>query len=454
MSEATAIGDTAKTLKRIYFKMPHGVVQDTRVPAEALAQLALRKSFADDRKAYDLRPHTAKKLLGIGGDRFHTNNRRAIALGYLQREQQRVNDGPFAGDFARVAEKIDLGDGHYTIWRRDIFDRVKEGCERARSREVAQRPTRGLEAKACALLFYIHSHAHSFKLSSPQICQRFGWSDATLWRIARPLRAARLLPPKGYARLHLPDAQRPDALHPDAQLSQQPGAQDFHRPDTQDPATPIHEPSKVTYHQETQHQVTQQGNPLRIISSVSRVRAIEEAEGDDVAALRTLQQIVERITSADRFHQLHQRLFTEARLQQLMSLLTKRGDAVVELMVRTLQSGDTCDASRIISWHYFEMAFRNKEAAFDRERAMFARRRAEKGPETISSVELGKPRFVQLAAGAKHPQRTTPARERVMNVAADGRIWEINELAAEANCSTGVIEGLILAGCLTDYRDD
>ena len=246
MGEAIAIDDTAKSSKKIYFRLPHGVVHDTRVPAEALAQLALRRSFADDRKAYDLRPHKPKWGIGIGGDRFHANNRMAIALGYLQREQQRVTEGPFAGDFARVAERINLGDGNFTIWRRDIFDRVKKGCEQVRSREMAQRPTRGLEARACALLFYIHSHAYSFKSSSSQICQRFGWSDATLWRIAKPLRAARLLPAKGHRRLHLPDTQRSDTQDPDAPILQQTVTPDLHRPDTQDPATPIHGSRKAT----------------------------------------------------------------------------------------------------------------------------------------------------------------------------------------------------------------
>lgn len=54
---------------------------------------------------------------------------------------------------------------------------------------------------------------------------------------------------------------------------------------------------------------------------------------------------------------------------------SKHGDAAVDLMLRTLRSGDTCDAGRMTSWHYFEVAFRRQAAATDKLIAMFAQRR-------------------------------------------------------------------------------
>jgi primosomal protein N' (replication factor Y) len=44
----------------------------------------------------------------------------------------------------------------------------------------------------------------------------------------------------------------------------------------------------------------------------------------------------------------------------------------------------------------------------------------------------------------------TPARTRALDVAGDGLIRAKSALATEANCSTGVIDGLIVAGCLVD----
>jgi primosomal protein N' (replication factor Y) len=67
------------------------------------------------------------------------------------------------------------------------------------------------------------------------------------------------------------------------------------------------------------------------------------------------------------------------------------------------------------------------------------------------AFEPAKPRFgVRLVPGATHPPRMTPARLRAMRVAGDGLIRAKSALATEANCSTGVIDGLILAGCLVD----
>src|SRR5690606_1413235 len=43
-----------------------------------------------------------------------------------------------------------------------------------------------------------------------------------------------------------------------------------------------------------------------------------------------------------------------------------------------------------------------------------------------------------------------PARKRALEIAADGLIRAKSALAAEAACSTGVIDGLIAAGCLVE----
>ena len=62
-----------------------------------------------------------------------------------------------------------------------------------------------------------------------------------------------------------------------------------------------------------------------------------------------------------------------------------------------------------------------------------------------------KPRFgVQLNAGATEPPRMTPARKRALDIAGDGMIRAKSALAAEAKCSTGVVDGLVEAGVLVD----
>ena len=53
-------------------------------------------------------------------------------------------------------------------------------------------------------------------------------------------------------------------------------------------------------------------------------------------------------------------------------------------------------------------------------------------------------------AGAPEPPRMTPARQRALEVAADGQVRAKTALAAEAQCSTGVIDGLIEAGVLVE----
>jgi primosomal protein N' (replication factor Y) (superfamily II helicase) len=69
------------------------------------------------------------------------------------------------------------------------------------------------------------------------------------------------------------------------------------------------------------------------------------------------------------------------------------------------------------------------------------------GPSAL--FEPFKPRFgVKRVAAA--PARLTPARKRVLELAADGLVRAKHALAAEANCSAGVIDGLIAAGTLVE----
>jgi len=71
------------------------------------------------------------------------------------------------------------------------------------------------------------------------------------------------------------------------------------------------------------------------------------------------------------------------------------------------------------------------------------------GPSSI--FEPAKPRFgVRHNAGASEPPRMTPARKRAVEIAADGLIRAKSALAAEAGCSTGVIDGLVQAGVLIE----
>lgn len=62
-----------------------------------------------------------------------------------------------------------------------------------------------------------------------------------------------------------------------------------------------------------------------------------------------------------------------------------------------------------------------------------------------------KPRFgVRFVEGAPEPQRMTPARKRILDIADDGLIRVKSALAMEAACSTGVVDGLIASGNLVD----
>lgn len=65
--------------------------------------------------------------------------------------------------------------------------------------------------------------------------------------------------------------------------------------------------------------------------------------------------------------------------------------------------------------------------------------------------EPQKPRFgVTNVPGAQMPPRITPARERALDIASDGLIRPKATLARAAECTTGVIDGLVKAGCLVE----
>ena len=69
----------------------------------------------------------------------------------------------------------------------------------------------------------------------------------------------------------------------------------------------------------------------------------------------------------------------------------------------------------------------------------------------VSAFEPVKPRFgVCIADASAAPPRLTPARKRALEVAADGLPRAKSALAAEAQCSTGVIDGLVEAGLLVE----
>jgi len=71
------------------------------------------------------------------------------------------------------------------------------------------------------------------------------------------------------------------------------------------------------------------------------------------------------------------------------------------------------------------------------------------GPSAL--FEPAKPRFgVTGNPSAPEPPRMTPARKRVLQIAADGLTRAKVTLAAEAGCSAGVIDGLIEAGVLVE----
>ena len=68
-----------------------------------------------------------------------------------------------------------------------------------------------------------------------------------------------------------------------------------------------------------------------------------------------------------------------------------------------------------------------------------------------SAFEPVKPRFgVAIADASAAPPRLTPARQRALEIAADGLPRVKSALAAEAQCSSGVIDGLVEAGLLVE----
>ena len=68
-----------------------------------------------------------------------------------------------------------------------------------------------------------------------------------------------------------------------------------------------------------------------------------------------------------------------------------------------------------------------------------------------AAFEPSKPRLgVRLVEAAPEPPRMTPARKRALKVAADGLIRAKSALAAEAGCTTGVVDGLVASGNLVE----
>lgn len=68
-----------------------------------------------------------------------------------------------------------------------------------------------------------------------------------------------------------------------------------------------------------------------------------------------------------------------------------------------------------------------------------------------AAFEAEKPRFgVRACPKAELPQRLTPARKRALEIAADGLVRTKAALASEAACTTGVVDGLVAAGCLVE----
>jgi primosomal protein N' (replication factor Y) (superfamily II helicase) len=68
-----------------------------------------------------------------------------------------------------------------------------------------------------------------------------------------------------------------------------------------------------------------------------------------------------------------------------------------------------------------------------------------------TAFEPSKPRFgVTVVEGAALPPRMTPARTRALEIAADGAIRPKSALGAQAQCSTGVVDGLVASGNLVE----
>ena len=70
-----------------------------------------------------------------------------------------------------------------------------------------------------------------------------------------------------------------------------------------------------------------------------------------------------------------------------------------------------------------------------------------------NAFEPAKPRLgVAIAQDAVLPPRMTAERIRVMELAGDGLIRARSELARQAQCSSGVVNGLVAAGCLVEVE--
>ena len=68
-----------------------------------------------------------------------------------------------------------------------------------------------------------------------------------------------------------------------------------------------------------------------------------------------------------------------------------------------------------------------------------------------AAFEPTKPRFgVTLVEGAPEPPRMTPARKRALEIAGDGAIRAKAALALAAECSSGVVDGLVASGNLVE----
>lgn len=68
-----------------------------------------------------------------------------------------------------------------------------------------------------------------------------------------------------------------------------------------------------------------------------------------------------------------------------------------------------------------------------------------------AAFEPVKPRFgVTSVPDAPHPPRMTPERQRALAIASDGLVRAKSALAELAGCTTGVIDGLVKAGCLVE----
>jgi primosomal protein N' (replication factor Y) len=68
-----------------------------------------------------------------------------------------------------------------------------------------------------------------------------------------------------------------------------------------------------------------------------------------------------------------------------------------------------------------------------------------------AAFEPAKPRFgVRAVSGVPEPARLTPARRRALEIASDGLTRPKSSLAAEAACTTGVVDGLVAAGSLVE----